>query len=379
MIKHFYITTTNTITQLQSLNKGYSPIIAANQQDKLGWLITGLVQSDGSFGMRIIKYKNSIRIRLVLVIEMTIASLPLLEQVRSYFGCGSINIDKKRNTCIFTITDLSALLHIVVPHFLKYPLFGAKYLSFYKFLRVLILIYPIKGSNYDKLTLAKAVYLGWDINGTSYRKEEELYNILQTLLPSLNFVNPSSSYAEKVATKEAIENELGITKSRDILNSSSKYLEQNKIYTINPYFILGVIEGDGSFYVGLRSNGKIRFGFNITTSFDDIMLLHKIKTALGCGNVKQKALSWCRYEVEGNKDLRTILMCIVKIGPFGDKLLGSKSNNYEIFRKVMEIFIQKGHMEKQGLRQIANLVYSGSTLKNRKLTLKEFLKKHNLN
>ena len=88
-------------------------------------------------------------------------------------------------------------------------------------------------------------------------------------------------------------------------------------------------------------------------------------------------------------------MLIVKLSPFGDRLLGSKSKNYDIFpqKKVMDpgsriqdpgsriqtIFLKKGHMKKEGLKQIAQLVYSGSTQKNRKLTLEEYLTKHNLN
>lgn len=349
-----------------------------NAAANLPWLITGLVQSDGSLGMRIIKYNQSFRVRLSLVIEMTMESLHLLEQVQSYFGCGFINLNHKRNTCIYTVTDVSALWHVIVPHFLKYPLYGAKYLSFYKFLLVLTLIYPIRGSNSDKLTLARAIFLGWSINGIGYRKEEELYKILNLLLPSLNL---DETLNQNILNMEKIEALLNIEKIKNIFNDSltKQYLDQNRIHTINPYFILGVIEGDGSFYVGLRENGKIRFGFNITTSADDIMLLFYIKLALNCGNVKYKSTSWCRFEVEGSKDLRNVLMSIVKLSPFGDRLLGSKSNNYEIFRKVMEIFLKKGHMEKEGLRQIALLVYSGSTLKNRKLTLEEFLKKHNLN
>lgn len=369
-----------------NLTKGLRPSIFFNNHIKLAWVITGLVQSDGSLGMRITKYQDSIRIRLALVIEMTIDSLPLLEQVRAYFGCGTITLNLNRNSCVYTVTSLSELWHIIVPHFLNYPLYGAKYLSFYKFLRVLTLIYPIRGKNSDKLTLAKAVLLGWDINGSSYRKDEELYIILNKLMPSLNLAELHHTDKEMVSKNLLkIESQLDIESSRNILNSflTLTYLEQNKMQTINLYFILGVIEGDGSFYVGLRENGKIRFGFNITTSSEDIMLLFSIKLVLGCGNVKYKSSSWCRYEVEGNKDLRNTLMLIVKLSPFGysneERLIGSKSKNYEIFKKAMEIFLKKGHMGKEGLRQIAQLVYSGSPQKNRKLTLEEYLTKHSLN
>lgn len=352
-------------------------VITPTTRSKLAWLVTGLVQSDGCFGMRVFKYKKSIGISFKLTIEMTMTSLPLLKQVQAYFGCGSIYFNKKRNTCIYSISAKSELWHIVVPHFLNYPLFGSKYESFVKFLKAFTLFYPIQGKNQDKLTLAKVLFLGWNINEySSVREEEDIFIHLNKLLPSLQLNFESSiSFENKMLI---VGEKLGIESSNNILMNSLKYLDQYRLVTINPYFIVGVIEGDGSFYVGLRGNGKIRFGFNITTSIDDLMLLFNIKLALCCGVVKAKAKSWCRYESEGNKDLRNTLMLVVKLSPFGDKLIGSKSTNYEIFREVMGIFAKKGHMEKEGLRRIAQLVYSGATLKNRKLTLEEYLKKHNL-
>lgn len=198
------------------------------------------------------------------------------------------------------------------------------------------------------------------------------------LLPFLN-LDLSSKYTAKTITNHKIINKhLNIKNLNNTLfnNVCAAILEANT-KPINPYFLIGLIEGDGSFYVGLRANGKIRFGFNIVTSIDDLLLLYKIQHFLCCGKVESKT-TWCRLVVEGNKDLRNIVMLVVKSGPFGDKLIGSKSQNYEIFQKVMILFQNKNHMKKEGLRQIAELVYSSSNLKNRKLTLEEYLKTHNL-
>jgi len=40
--------------------------------------------------------KFGIDVSLVLGINLTLASLPLLKKVQVYFGCGKISIDKKR-------------------------------------------------------------------------------------------------------------------------------------------------------------------------------------------------------------------------------------------------------------------------------------------
>jgi hypothetical protein len=64
--------------------------------------------------------------------------------------------------------------------------------------------------------------------------------------------------------------------NQEYLNNITKYFEKNNTL-INIYFIIGIIEGDGSFYVGLRTNRKVRFGFNITTHIYELDLLYKIK------------------------------------------------------------------------------------------------------
>jgi len=74
-----------------------------------------------------------------------------------------------------------------------------------------------------------------------------------------------------------------IEKIRRNLNLHLKPLD-----LLNNYFILGVIEGDGSFYVSLRLNKKIRFGFNIGTHINEIDLLYAIKRYLDCGVVENK-------------------------------------------------------------------------------------------
>lgn len=239
--------------------------------------------------MKIINYKNTIGLSLNLTIELTKSSLPLLKQVQLYFGCGQIYFNDKRNTCTYYVQGSSLLFHKILPHFLDFPLFGSKFKSFYTFLQVLILIYPLKGRNPDKLTLARALYIGWHINEhTSTRKDKDLFIYLKKLIPSLDLDLDPTAYSTSLEVdriKKTVFNNLNIENYMN-LDINVKYLHPLK--TINPYFLLGIIEGDGSFYAGLRNNGKIRFGFNITTSVDELMLLYYIKFYLCCGSVKVK-------------------------------------------------------------------------------------------
>jgi LAGLIDADG endonuclease len=56
----------------------------------------------------------------------------LLRMVKSFFGCGVVR-QNKNGTVDFEINDFISIKNILIPHFLKYPLRGTKYLDFISF------------------------------------------------------------------------------------------------------------------------------------------------------------------------------------------------------------------------------------------------------
>jgi hypothetical protein len=56
----------------------------------------------------------------------------LLKMVKSFFNCGVLR-QNNNGTVDFEINDFSFLKTILIPHFLKYPLRGTKYLDFLSF------------------------------------------------------------------------------------------------------------------------------------------------------------------------------------------------------------------------------------------------------
>lgn len=283
-------------------------------------------------------------------------SLDLLKKIKSYFGCGNIYINNKKNTCSYAVTDFFSLWHIIILHFYNYPLTSAKHKSFIIFAEILVLLYPLYRKKKSNLVLSYIVNRIWNMNSASHR----------TLIDKETYItkNQLNQYDRNLfSLKETQTFTKNIEKIRRNLNLHLKPLD-----LLNNYFILGVIEGDGSFYVSLRLNKKIRFGFNIGTHINEIDLLYAIKRYLDCGVVENK-VTWCRYIVEGNNDLRNRLMVLVD--PVG--LSGSKSINYDVFQKVMNLYINKEHQTPTGFLKIANLVYSLNEGKKRKLTIKEYL------
>ena len=289
-------------------------ITRTDWNNKMAWIFSGLIQSDGSFGISIKKNKSKLGffITLFLRVELNIKSLPLIKEMQSFFNCGRVFIREDRYTCLFEITDLHSLWHIIIPHFINYPLYGDKFRSFIKFIQILTLLYPYHNKNKPKLLLAQVIYLGGMINFASKRNLEDLNNYYKILNLKIT----------------EIENSL-LTLNWDTLKKSR--------YPLNVYFIIGLIEGDGSFYTGMRGNSKIRFGFSITTHIAELDLLYQIKWIFNCGNVKIKAKNWCRYEVEGSKQLNEIFIPLVNsIG-----LMGSKSIKFSAFKEAMLIYKNK--------------------------------------
>jgi LAGLIDADG endonuclease len=82
-----------------------------------------------------------------------------------------------------------------------------------------------------------------------------------------------------------------------------KLVAQSSYITLT--YILGVFEGDGSFYIKfLSSNSIYTFGFSITTSIEDLHILILIRLKLGCGKIEIKSKTWCRLEISQMGDLK---------------------------------------------------------------------------
>lgn len=251
---------------------------------------------------------------------------------------------------------------MIVPHFINYPLYGAKHFSFIKFVQTLSILYPYHNKKKSALLLGQVIYLSGLINPGTKRNLSDLENYFYKL--NLNSITVSNS----------------ILPLTNIINYLNPFFSgsTNLVYSgeeLNIYFIIGLIEGDGSFYVGLRNKRKVRFGFNLTTHINELDLLYKVKFRLNCGIVRIKSKNWCRYEVEGNKMLRNIFIPLIDtIG-----LKGAKSINYAVFKKSMQIYTSGEYLTDQGFRRIVELIYNNTQKgKGRKYTLQEYLNKNNL-
>lgn len=287
------------------------------------YVVSRVIQSDGCFTVNISKTKSGFGFILVpsFQIELIRTSLPLLKAIQRYFGgVGILSLKKDGKYVKYSITRIEDMWHILIPHFTKYGLYGSKYVSFIKFVNVLILLFPYQNKSKPAHVLMKRLVIMIDMNNGSGRDVEDIFCWLYKLKIEPDFYCPL--YA--------------------------KYLQP--LLTVNMHFFVGIMEGDGSTYFGFNVKGKPRFGFNITTNIRDLYMLHAIKNFLGFGNIKLHG-TWCRIESESVNSLWNLLIPIIdKVG-----LLGSKAEKYDTFRQVLVMYKNKEHLTKKGLAVIKGL------------------------
>ena len=93
------------------------------------WFITGLVEGEGCFSISFSfrkKLNVGIETRPSFSISLNQRDLELLKNVHEFFGCGAIRYSKGDRTYKFESRSVSDLTRLIIPHFQKYPLTGAK-------------------------------------------------------------------------------------------------------------------------------------------------------------------------------------------------------------------------------------------------------------
>jgi hypothetical protein len=123
---------------------------ADNQQERLrvaGW-ITGFVDGEGCFAVPMHRNPTSSvgwQVQPQFVVVQSAPSVRALEALRDYFGCGRINVNRRRDNhreplYRYIVRRFSNLDEIIVPFFQTYRLRTAKRENFDKFVDVLELM-----------------------------------------------------------------------------------------------------------------------------------------------------------------------------------------------------------------------------------------------
>ena len=126
---------------------------------------------------------------------------------------------------------------------------------------------------------------------------------------------------------------------------------------LNAQWIVGFVDGEGCFHIGINQNQEMKLGVQVLPEFTvvqhqaDEQVLHALKAYFGCGVVRKNHATRLSYRVRGHENL------LHKILPFFEKhqLKTRKRVDFAKFRKVI-LLMQKGeHLTPEGLEKIRQI------------------------
>ncbi len=148
---------------------------------------------------------------------------------------------------------------------------------------------------------------------------------------------------------------------------------------ISDEYLSGFTDGEGCFYVGFSKRVDLPLKWQVITEFHLSQnpggknVLEEFKQRLGCGYLKPnhakslKDKTWVLI-IKNRNDLKE------KFIPFFKKhrLHTSKQYDFEVFIRVLDIIEQGRHLDKDGFKEIVDLVFSLKRITNKRYS-KELL------
>ncbi|MFY9484219.1 MAG: LAGLIDADG family homing endonuclease [Patescibacteria group bacterium] len=139
--------------------------------------------------------------------------------------------------------------------------------------------------------------------------------------------------------------------------------EQSHLKKLNPYYVTGFIDGEGSFSVSIGKHQTLKRRISVSPEFeielraDDRAILERVMVTIGCGKIydcSYDRYGWyphIKYKVTSTKDMEHYLF------PFLDRyeLQAKKAKSYRLFKKIVMMFRHKEHLSDQGFNKILKL------------------------
>lgn len=122
---------------------------------------------------------------------------------------------------------------------------------------------------------------------------------------------------------------------------------------LDPWFITGLVDAEGSFMLGFFKSDTYRMGYQIQAIFKmalhskDLDLLSQVQKFFGLGKITKHGETSSQYTVKSLKDLEII------IAHFDNyPLLGQKWADYTLFKSAVQLIKDKEHLNKPGFNKL---------------------------
>lgn len=282
------------------------------------WFITGFVDAEGSFILKIRKspkYKAGWKVEPVFSIGLHKKDLRILEQIQIYWGGTIGRITRTDNAVSLTVSARKDIA-VILSHFSKYPLITQK------------------KADFELFKLAVEI-----LNRGEYLES-------QAGIQSIVNIRASMNLGLSDILKEHFPGT--VTADRPLVTNQE---------IPHPNWIAGFTSGDGCFSVKIRK-GSTKIGFRVELAFiliqhiRDQQLMQSLISYFDCGKFyKQTNKDLCRFVCE---DVQSILNIII---PFFQKheIKGVKASDFKDWCRVADIIKSKDHLTTQGLSLIKDI------------------------
>ena len=131
----------------------------------------------------------------------------------------------------------------------------------------------------------------------------------------------------------------------------------NQQERLDPNWIVGFVDGEGCFYVGINQHNKtlkwqLLPEFRVVQHQRDEQILHKIKNYFGFGSVTVNHGDRKEFRVRGLENLNKIVEFFNKYN-FQTQ---SKQKSFEIFSEIISMVNKNEHLSESGKKKIAMMV-----------------------
>ena len=131
---------------------------------------------------------------------------------------------------------------------------------------------------------------------------------------------------------------------------------------LNPEWVVGFVDGEGCFFVGLQRNPSVKIGTQVIPEFRvvqhgrDLDVLHALKRFFGFGRVCRNHGDRWEYRVRRLEQLREIATFFAE-----HQLKTKKRIDARKFAEVLRHMQEGRHLTESGLKEIAKLAASMNT------------------
>lgn len=123
---------------------------------------------------------------------------------------------------------------------------------------------------------------------------------------------------------------------------------------LDAQWIVGFVDGEGCFHVGINPHPEMTAGFQVLPEFTvvqherDVQVLHALKSHFGCGVVRKNNGDRMAYRVRGHEHLSK------NIVPFFEKhpLKSRKRVDFIKFREIVNLMNDGVHLTIEGVEKI---------------------------